>query len=191
MPASASLYPTTATPTQTGGSWATATNATGSGTGTTSASWAVWQSSTVSGTTGTMQLSGYGAQAATNGGVQPTSIDSVAVTIVSNVGNPIRFSSLTIQLYSGAATAIGSPTTFTASATLTNSETVTLSGANAPTWSQMADLRTQIVAVHTTTTSSTFNLDAVGVVINYSTAASSTQLKPQIIQQAVMHASFY
>lgn len=162
-----SLFPTTVAAT-TGSTWTTTTNATGSGTGTTSASWAVFTNAT-SGGTGTIQLSGYGAQTAINGGVQPASIDSVAVTVTSNVATVARWTSATVQLFSGAS-GIGSATSLTLSATTSNVQTVTLTGTNCPTWAQCSDLRAQITFVHAGTTSSTANVDAVGVVVNYTVA---------------------
>lgn len=113
-----------------------------------------------------MQLSGYAAQAGTNGGVQPASIDSVEVTVANFVGTIARTASITVQLYTGT-TAIGTPTALTIAVT-PNVQTVTLTGANAPTWAQMSDLRTQVVFTRAAvTTANVFSLDYVGVVVNH------------------------
>ena len=159
--ASAPLYPTTVASTV-GTTWASTANATGSTAGT----FATFTNAT-SGGSGTIQLSGYNAQASTNGGVAPNSIDSIEVTVKSNVGNVSRTASLSVRLYTGT-TAIGTVTALTPSATVANVQTVTLTGANLPTWAQMSDLRAQVVFTRTAVTqANVFSLDYVGVVVNY------------------------
>jgi len=161
MAATASLYPTTVD-TTVGTTWAATTNATGA----TAATFATF-TNTASGGSGTIRLSGYAVRGNTNTGVQPTSIDSVSVTVANYVDNVSRTASITVQLYSGT-TAIGTPTTLTRSTTTTNSQTVTLTGANCPTWAQLADLRAQVVFTRTAVTqANVFRLDYVGIVVNY------------------------
>ena len=161
MAVTAPLYPTTVASTA-GTTWASTTNATGS----TSATYATF-TNVASGGVGTIQLSGYNAQANTNGGVQPISIDSIDVTVASFVGFTARTASLTVQLYTGT-TALGTSTALTSSATTTNAQTVNLTGTKIPTWAQMSDLRAQVVFTRTAvTTANVFSLDYVGIVINY------------------------
>lgn len=174
MPATTTLYPTTVAG-STGATWTTTTNATGSTTGTTSAAWAVFTNATNggSGGTGTLTLSGYAAQPAVTSG---NTIDSVVLSLRGNVGATARWTaaSCTAQLFSGT-TAIGSPVAVgTLSTTTSNVWTITFSGANAPTYVQLSDLRVQVTAVHTSTTSSTFNVDTAGLVVNHSTPVVPT-----------------
>lgn len=183
MTATAPLYPTTVAST-TGSTWTNTTNATGS----TAATFATWTNAT-NGGTGNIQLSGYAAQTAVNGGVQPTTIDSVDVTVASNVASTTNISAETVQLYA-VTTAIGSTTTLTRSVTSANVQTVNLSGANCPTWAQLVDLRTQVNGTHgANTTSSTLNIDYVGVVVNYTAFVPEGSLV--VSGQALVRASFY
>lgn len=170
MPATSTLYPTTVAST-TGSTWTTTSNATGSGTGTTSAAWAVFTNA-ASGGTGTINLSGYAAQAA--GPASGDTIDSVVLSLRGNVASTARWTaaSCTAQLFAGT-TAIGSPVAIgTLSTSTSNVWTITFSGGNAPTYAQLADLRVRITAVHSGTTSSTFNVDTAGLVVNYTVATT-------------------
>lgn len=164
MAATASLYPTTVD-TTIGTTWTNTTNATGS----TTATFATWTNATSSGA-GSIRLSGYAAQTAV--GDPSATIDSVAVTVRSYYTRTSTgaISTEAVQLYSGT-TAIGSATSLTPTlTTTTNSQTVTLSGANAPTYAQLSDLRAQVAATRAANTNQTvFNVDIVGVVVNYST----------------------
>jgi hypothetical protein len=160
-----SLYPTTVAAT-TGATWTNTGNATGSGTGTN----ATWTNAT-NGGTGSIQLSGYAVQ--TWFGAAPSAISSVALTLRSSVSNTTNISAVTAQLYAGAS-AIGSAVTATRSTTL-GDQTVTFSGANAPTWAQCSDLRLQVNVTHgANTTSATFNVDTVGITVTYTPAKVGT-----------------
>jgi len=188
IPTSA-LYPTTVATTS-GTTWASTTNATGS----TASTYATF-TNLASGGVGTIRLSGYGAQTAM-GGTQPQSISSVDVTVKCFSGTTSRTASTTVQLFSGA-TAVGSPTALAIEASPGTAQTVNLTGANVPTWAQMADLQATVSFTRAAvTTANVFSLDYVGIVVNYVPVpvAPSTFL-PQpvtnINQIALQRAAFY
>lgn len=160
MPATGALYAGAVAATSGTPAWTTTTNAVGS----TTATFAGW-APTTGGATGYIQLGTYGAQAATNGGVQPTSVDSVVATVRFHVTSATaRWTSITAQLYDGASTAIGAAQTLTLSTTATNEQAVTFTGV---TWAQLANLNVRVTGVKSGTQASTLNVDRVGVVVNY------------------------
>jgi hypothetical protein len=159
------LYATGATAaTGTGLTWTTPTNATGS----TASTYAIWTSTTASVTT-TLDLTGYDFSSQFVAG---STVDSVTATVKhyeSGTATTV-VTALTAQLFSGA-TAIGSPTTLTRSTTTTNSQSITFSGANAPTEAQLASpltLRISGTRANSTTTY-TVNVDYAGLAVNYTT----------------------
>ncbi len=164
MTATATLYPTTVASTS-GSTWTNTGNAVGSGTGTV----ATFTTAT-NAAVGTIQLSGYAAHTAI--GEQPATIESVVVTVNSYVGTTARWTSTQVQLYSGA-TAIGSAQTVTLSATTSNSQAITFTGGNCPSWAQLADLQVRYTATKNGTQSSTANLDTAGAVVNYTRAVAA------------------
>lgn len=168
MTTTATLYPSTVASTA-GSTWTTTGNATGSTAGTVATF-----TNAASGGVGSIQLSGYSAQGALPSGV---TVASVAVNVASYEAVTSRWTSATVQLYSGT-TPIGSAQALTLSATTTNSQTVTFTGANAPTYAQCADLRVQVTATHSGTTSSTFNLDTAGLTVTYTVALPYTENWP-------------
>jgi hypothetical protein len=153
------------TPTTAGSTWTTTTNANGAN----DSAYAVFTNAT-NGATGTIRVSGYGAVTAV-GGVAPASVDSVAVTIYSWEGTTSRWSGVTAQLYDGS-TPLGTTQAVTLSATSSNSQVLTFTGVAA--YSNLANLSVNIVATKSGGTSSTFNVDAVGIVVNYTPAAANT-----------------
>ena len=122
--------------------------------------------STTANETGTINPTGFGAQAAI--GSQPTSVDSVAVTVFSWEAQTARWTSVTAQLFDGS-TPLGSSQSLTLSSTTTNSQTITFTGV--ATWANLANLTVRVIATKAVATSSTFNLDAVGVVVNFTNTA--------------------
>ena len=187
MAATADLYPTTVA-TTTGTTWASTTNATGS----TASNYATF-TNVASGGVGTIRLSGYNAQANTNGGVAPVSLDSVDVTVKCFVGNASRTASITVQLFTGA-TPIGTSTALAIQTTPGTPQTFNLTGAKIPTWAQMSDLQATVSFTRTAvTTANVFSLDYVGVVINYTgQAAPFIAASPTVISQIpVQRASTY
>lgn len=177
------LYPTSNT--TTGSTWTNTTNANGSTTGN------VATLTAATGTQGSLLAAGYGVQAAI--GAQPQSVDSVSCTVNAYVGTTTRWSSVTVQLYDGASNPIGTAQSYTLSATTTNSQTLTFTGANAPTWAQCADLRVNLVAVRTGAQSNTFNVDTVGpLTVTYTTApVTGPPRRPRLVPQAVSRASVW
>lgn len=162
MAATSTLW-ASGTPTTSGTTWATTTNATGAN----NATFATWTSST-SGATGYINLSGYGAQTAI--GSQPTSVDSVAVTVYHYENNTSRIPTVTVQLLNGT-TLIGTAQAATVTTTTTNSQTFTFTGV---TWAQLASLGVRVSATRAAVTqSAVFNVDAVRVVVNYTAAATT------------------
>jgi hypothetical protein len=176
------LYPTAST--ETGTTWANQSNAYGSTTGNTAT-----RTTTTSGAVATFLASGYDAQTAM-GGVQPASISSVSVTVRSYVtNNASRYSSLTAQLYSGSSTAIGSAQSLTISTSTANFQTLSFTGANLPTWAQMADLRVNLSGTKSGTQASVWNIDTVGpLTITYLPAEVPAAYRPPapVVNQAAL-----
>jgi large repetitive protein len=162
------MYPTTVAST-TGSTWTNTANATGQ----TTSSSATFTNAT-SGGTGTIQLSGYAVQTVI--GTQPTSINSVTLTLRDWVSSTSNWTaaSCTAQLFTGT-TAIGSAVAVgTLSTTVTTTHTIAFTGANVPTWAQCSDLQVTVTAKHAAnTTSSTFNVDTAGLTVNYTPSAAS------------------
>lgn len=140
------------------GAWTNAANAAG----TNNAGFATFTSVT-SAETGTITCTGYAADA-TLGMQIPVSIDSVVATVYFNVATVLRWTSVTAQLMDGA-TPLGSASAMTLTTTSANSQAMTFTGVAA--WANMAALGVRIVATKSGTTSDTANVDAVGVVVNY------------------------
>jgi hypothetical protein len=165
MVATPTVWASGATPTTTGSTWTNTGNTAGANDG----SFGTFTNSSA-GAAGTILLTSYGAQDAL-GMMIPVSVDSVVTTCYWYVANTGRWTaaSCTVQLYDGAtplgsATAIGTLTT-----TTTNSTVQTFTGVAA--WANLAALGVLITATHSGTSSSTFNIDAVGVVVNYTPSA--------------------
>jgi len=152
----ATVFPTTVAA-ATGSAWTNTANATGPTTGTV----ATFTTAT-GGAVGTLQLSAYDAQTAI--GAQPGSIDSISLDAKQYVGTVARWSAASVQLYSGT-TPIGTAQALTLSAATGNVQTVTFTGANLPTWAQLADLQVRFSATKSGTTSSTFNVDTAGLTV--------------------------
>ena len=100
----------------------------------------------------------------------PASVDCIVATVYFYVtGATGRWTSVTARLMDGS-TALGSgETTLTRSTTSTNSQAVTFTGIAA--WANLAALGVRITGTKANTTSSVLNVDAVGVVMNYTPSA--------------------
>ena len=177
------LRPTTVAGT-TGTTWTNTTNATGAP----NATFATW-TNVASGGTGAIRLSGFGAQAAM-GGVAPTSITSIDVTVAAYVTNVTRVTSQSVQLYQSGSP-IGSATALTLSTTTTNTQTVTLTGANLPTWAQLANLEVNVgFGRAAVTTAGNGLVDAVGIAVNYvPVPGTGGVLAPPVILQTALQRS--
>lgn len=165
MATTPTLYPTTVA-SATGTTWTNTANATGSTTGTVATF-----TNAAAGGVGVLQLSGYAAQTAI--GNASAVVSSVALTLNSYVAATNRWTSVTAQLYSGT-TAIGAAQAVTLATGTGNSQTITFTGSNAPTYAQCADLRVQVTATHTTTTSSTYNVDTAGLAVTWAIPGPKT-----------------
>jgi len=151
------------TPATTGTSWTNPAYASGANNNQRAAA-----TSSTSGASFTIKPTGYGIQAAI--GAQPISIDSVDVTVYDYVSNTGRWTTPnTVQLYDGS-TAIGTAQNLTRSATTTFSETKSFTGV---TWAQLANLAVLLTGTHTTTSSATWNVDAVGIDVHYTITGAS------------------
>lgn len=147
----------------TGSTWTNTTNATG----TNDAARATFTTATA-GAIGTIDLGGFGAQTAI--GATPASVNSVVATVYAYVANTARWTSMSVSLFDGT-TQIGAPQTFTLTTTTTNSQAFTFTGV---TWANLANLEVRVSGTKSNTTSSTMNVDAVNVVVNYTTVAKYT-----------------
>lgn len=163
MTNSTTLYGTTATPsTATGATWTNPNNATGSTAGTV----AVWTSTTRS-VTATLQLSGYNFSSALPAGNVLTGVTANIAAYMASTATTI-LTSVTAQLFSGT-TAIGSAVSLTPYST-TTTNVYTVNFPTLPTTAQLADLRVTISGVRgNSTTSTTLDVDYVGMFISYAT----------------------
>lgn len=149
--------------TQTAGSWANATNATGANDGNT----AVW-TSTGSGASATITLAGYNVQNAI--GTQPQSIGDVTVDAYAWCTQSTRMSSYTCQLTVNG-TPVGSAQNFTKSTTVGTHQVFTFTGLGL-TWAQVATLGVRITYTRgAVTTASNGVVDAASVNVAYVPAA--------------------
>jgi len=124
--------------------------------------------SATNGEAGTITCTGYGADTAMGSEI-PASVDSVnAIVYYYVTGATTRWSSVTAQLTDGG-TPLGSSTAMTLATSTSNSTVVPFTGVAA--WSNMAGLGVQLVATKYLTTASTVNVDAVGVVVNWTASA--------------------
>jgi hypothetical protein len=149
------------TPSTTGSTWTTVTNATGAP----NAARAVFTNA-ASGGVGTINCAGYGAQTAI--GATPASVNRVDVTVYGYVATVARWTSMTVGLFDGS-TQVGTSQTMTLTTTTTNAQAFTFTGV---TWANLANLTIRVTGTHSGTTSSTMNVDAVGVVVNYTPAST-------------------
>lgn len=114
-----------------------------------------------------IEPSGFGIQEAI--GSQPSSIDSVDVTVYQYVSNVTRITSITAQLTSGGAL-IGAPQNLSIDATIGQSDVVSFPGV---TWAQLADLGVRITFTRYNDVSvSNQHVDAVAVDVAYTAAVS-------------------
>ena len=164
MVATATMWATgTPATTTTGlGTWANPANAAGAN----DAAFAVFTSGTVSGEVATILCTGYGLDCDCLGMEIPASVDSIVATVYFYVGTTARWTAagMTVQLMDGA-TPLGSTSALTRTTTTSNSQAVTFTGVAA--WANLANFGVRITGTLTGTTSSTLNVDAVGVVMNY------------------------
>ena len=166
MVATATLWATgTPAVTATGpGTWATAANAAGPN----NAAYAAFTSVTTS-EVGTILCTGYGADAALGMEI-PVSVDSIVATAyVHETTATTRWTSVTARLMDGS-TALGSgETSMTLSITAANSQALTFTGVAA--WANLAGLGVRITGTKANTSTSNMDIDAIGVVINYTPSA--------------------
>lgn len=136
--------------------WTTPTNATGSSTSTAVATY----TTAISAEVGTIQLAGYAMSTSTMG-----AINSVAVQVWSYVTATNRWTSASVQLLDSVGVAIGAAQTLTLSATTTNNQTLAFTGVT--TAQIAAGIQVKLSATKSGTTSNAFNVNAVGVTVDY------------------------
>jgi hypothetical protein len=162
MVATATLWAVGASPTTAGTTWANTGNTAGANDGT----FATFINA-ASGGTGSITLTGYSAQDAL-AQMQPASVDSIQATCFWYVNNTTRFTaaSCTARLFDGT-TALGTGATAIGALSTTTSYSTSLTFTGVATWANLGALSVQLFATHATTTAGTFNIDAVGLVVNY------------------------
>lgn len=160
MAVTASVFATTAT--AAAGTWTGITNAQGTNNNVR----ATWTSA-VSSASAQALLSGWDLSGLIAQGDTITSVSATVWNFLSGTNATTNVTSITAQLIYGAAnTNIGTAVTLTRTATTTNAQTITF--LTAPTYAQLHDLKVRItVARGANTVSSTFNLDAVSLALNY------------------------
>jgi len=166
MVATATLWAsgTPATTASGAGTWAGAANAAGANDGV----YAGFTSVTTA-EVGTILCTGYAADAALGMEI-PTSVDSVVATVYVHVtGATGRWTSVTARLMDGATALGATETTVTLSTTATFSQALTFTGVAA--WANLAGLGVRITGTKANTTSSVMDVDAIGVVVNYTPSA--------------------